>query len=385
MGGGGPQAAAASPQRSALAGPDAPGTELTDSPAGRRLDELLSAALAEQAREQAGFMRVLQSSRDALAATRMELDNLRNLVEGRDDKLVEALDARLASVAQDGSVGALGARFATLEAEQAALKRTISVKLEAVAGSLEAMEWRSQEALKGLLRKVTQLERTLGEQVSDLSSQLAGEPEEPPTANDEWLASIDARLDELTEVVEVRQQAVAKSVIDALEPVGRVLQMVQTRLASATADLVVAQGSLLARLDQRDEMLEARRDQVLADLLSAFAGNLRRRDRKKIAAGLTDADAVRRQRRDAERTPVPGPTTVTYPPRATVAPSRREARRAADEEAQRAKRDAEAQGSAGPAPVTFTAPVAKVPPMPPVDAGSPPAPRSDRPRRKPDL
>src|SRR5207245_2440715 len=111
-----------------------------------RLDTLLSSALAEQAREQEGFMRVLQSSRDTLAAVRSELDEVRAFVERRDQAIVALLEERLPDADAEENIRALSRRVESLDEEHASLKRSISVKLDSIGGSVEAVEWRIQES-----------------------------------------------------------------------------------------------------------------------------------------------------------------------------------------------------------------------------------------------
>lgn len=258
-----------------------------------RLDQLLSDALTEQAREQAAFMRVLQSSRDALAATRMELDAVRAFVEARDVHMVEVLDTRLTAVAQEASLAGLAERIAALETEQAALKRTLSVKLESIAGSLEAIEWRSQEALAPLAAK-------LGD--AETATQAA-----------ERMVALETHLTGVAQSMEARQEEVAGAVLQALEPIARIMQIVQGRVAVAASELAEAQTSLFAQLAERDSRL-----------LAELAGGMKPRDRKKAAETFAKAEqerlkAAEEERKRAEK---PGPPAPE--------PSRRERRQRPD-------------------------------------------------------
>src|SRR5207244_7389661 len=111
-----------------------------------------------------------------------------------------------------------------------------------------------------------------------------------------------AALKELGESIETRQQEVAKAILKALDPVGRIMQVVQSRLVRAASELAVSQGSLFARLVDREDRLEWQRDQILSDLLDEFAGIAKPREQKRIATGLREAEENRKQRRDAGRT-----------------------------------------------------------------------------------
>jgi len=247
---------------------DAIATEYPDNAGFRsRLDKLLESAIAEQGREQQGFMEVLQASRDALTAVRTELDGMRGVVE---------------HVARQDAMESLQHRVELLEGEQASLKKALTVKLDGIARTLEAVEWRTQEGMSALANRVGELQSSFGD--SDLT------------------ATTVAALKELGENIETRQQEVAEAILKALDPVGRIMQVVQSRLVRAASELAVAQGSLFARLAEREERLERQRDQILADLLDEFAGVAKPRERNRIAAGLREADDSRKQRRDAGRT-----------------------------------------------------------------------------------
>jgi chromosome segregation ATPase len=244
-----------------------------------RLDKLLESAIEEQEREQQGFMEVLQASRDALTAVRAELDVMRGAVEHQEQAVIDLLDARLVLVARQDTTESLQHRVELLEGEQASLKKALTVKLDAIARSLEAVEWRTQEGMSALANRVAELGGSLTEH-----------------------AATEGALRELGESIETRQQEVAEAILKALDPVGRIMQVVQSRLVRAASELAVAQGSLFARLVEREERLERQRDQILADLLDEFAGVAKPRERNRIAAGLREADDNRRQRRDAGRT-----------------------------------------------------------------------------------
>lgn len=252
-------------------------------------------------------MRILQSSRDALAATRMELDALRAVIEGRDERLVEALEERFAgraAEAGDGGYGEFRQVADALVAEQAALKRSLSVKLESIAGSLESLGFRMQETTQALTERVGGVERGLTETISVLK----GEMMISGRRHEEITDLLDGRLREVADGIEVRQQEVADAIMAALDPVARIMQLVQGRMARAASDLAVAQSTLFTRLAEREERLEHQRDAILAELLEEFAGGLRARDRARIGARLQDADEQRKRRRDLGR----GPSVETH-------------------------------------------------------------------------
>ncbi|HLJ07565.1 MAG TPA: hypothetical protein VKX24_03455 [Acidimicrobiia bacterium] len=278
---------------------------------GSRIDQLLKIALQEQEREQAGFMKVLQASRDALNATRMELDHLRALVEGRDEAVLAQVDLRLERVARQEAMEELAANSSSAAKELAVLRKVLSTKLDSVVASLDAVDARTGEALAGLSERVDTLEQSVGDTVLAVSGELAAS-----ARRDEAMASaLEERLATLERTLEARQQEVADAILKALDPVGRIMQLVQGRLARAASDLAVAQGSLLNRLLERDDRLERDRDRVLAELLNEFANGLKGRDRSRIGAQLLDADEERRRRRDLGRARPAAPPPIEYSPR----------------------------------------------------------------------
>ena len=263
-----------------------------------RLDRLLESAIEEQEREQQGFMTVLQASRDALDAVRSELGEVRGVIEHRDQAVIDVLDGRLALAARQDTMEFLQHRIELLEGEQAALKKALSVKLDGIARSLEAVEWRTQEGMAALASRVGELERSFTQHARSIVDHL----EAVDRRDGDLAAPTVAALKELGERIETRQQEIADAILKALDPVGRIMQVVQSRLVRAASELAVAQGSLFSRLVEREERLERQRDQILSDLLDEFAGIAKPREQKRIAAGLREAEGNRKQRRDAGRT-----------------------------------------------------------------------------------
>jgi len=283
--------------------PGARGADVDDATPGDaafhgRLDKLLESAIEEQEREQQSFLTVLQASRDAVDAVRSELDGVRSVIERREQAVIDLLDGRLALAARQDAIEFLQHRIELLEGEQAALKKALTVKLDGIARSLEAVEWRTQEGMAALANRVGGLDSSFTEHAQSVVDRL-----EAVDRRDGDLASTTvAALKELGESIEARQQEVAEAILKALDPVGRIMQVVQSRLVRAASELAVSQGSLFARLVEREGRLERQRDQILSDLLNEFAGIAKPREQRRIATGLREAEENRKQRRDAGRT-----------------------------------------------------------------------------------
>ncbi|MGH2719776.1 MAG: hypothetical protein ACRDJU_14530, partial [Actinomycetota bacterium] len=196
-----------------------------DSRFGSRIDQLLKSALAEQEREQAGFMKVLQASRDALNATRMELDHLRELLEGRDEAMLTQMDTRLDRVANQRVVEELAGNAASGAKELAALRKMLGTKLDAVVTSLDAADARTGEALAVLGERVDSLEQGLGDAVLAVTGELAASGRRDETQ----AAALQERLEGIGQALEDRLTTVEQT-LDA-----RLVTLEQTtedRLAS---------------------------------------------------------------------------------------------------------------------------------------------------------
>jgi hypothetical protein len=189
-------------------------------------------------------MKVLQSSRDALNSVRLELDAVRAFVEQRDQAIVDLLDKRLPDADAASGLEALVARLEAMDAEQAGLRRAISVKLDSLAGTLEAVQWRTQEGVAALATRVGDLERMVGEKVGELG------------------AALRADLAALREGLESRQTSVAEEIVNA-------------------------------RLAEGEKQLADRRDQIMADLVADLTGALKPRERARIAGTLRQPDSPR--------------------------------------------------------------------------------------------
>jgi hypothetical protein len=227
---------------------------LADAAFHSRLDKLLESAIEEQEREQQGFLTVLQASRDAVDAVKSELDGVRSFIEHREQAVIDLLDGRLALAARQDTIEFLQHRIELLEGEQAALKKALTVKLDGIARSLEAVEWRTQEGMAALANRVGGLESTVAAHTQSVAERLGA--------------------------VDHRDGDLAATTVAALKELGE---------------------SLFARLVEREERLERHRDQILADLLNEFAGIAKPREQKRIASGLREAEEHRKQRRDAGR------------------------------------------------------------------------------------
>src|SRR4029077_6310248 len=137
-----------------------------------RLDKLLESAIEEQEREQQGFLTVLQASRDAVDAVRSELDGVRSFIEHREQAAIALPAGRLALAARQDTIEFLQHRIELLEGEQAALKKALTVKLDGIARSLEAVEWRTQEGMAALANRVGGLESTVAAYAQSVAERL---------------------------------------------------------------------------------------------------------------------------------------------------------------------------------------------------------------------
>ena len=92
---------------------------LTDDEFQARIDDLLSSALEDQAREQRFLLDMVQGARAALGKAEEQMTALRNLVEERDKGVVDILEARLSGVGSQESIDRLASEVSELAASTA--------------------------------------------------------------------------------------------------------------------------------------------------------------------------------------------------------------------------------------------------------------------------
>lgn len=329
-----------------------------------RIDELLSSALSDQAREQRELREVVEAARGAVAGAHAGVEALRLLLEERDRAVVDLLEARLSGTATAESVGAVAARVdllagggglaAALEAARAELsarleelarhaaarRRASGEEAKALEASLSrlgeridrveaavedlrldvpalaaALERRAaeaearQEAATGVLaEQLRRAVKAVHERVEGLAATTDEGAAGVVAATERTAGRLEDRLDGLARSAEAALKHATASVERAVEPlvreVGRLAARVgrQETAAEATGALVEGiRASLVGYLADRDARLEAVRDQVLADLIDRMTVLLGRRDRVRLADALRQAEQERKDRRDAAR------------------------------------------------------------------------------------
>jgi uncharacterized protein YoxC len=122
-----------------------------------RIDSLLSSALAEQSREKRLLLETVYGAKSALVRAEQELIAIRELMEGRDQALLELLSSKLQNL-QVGNVG--NSIREAMEGRDNALVDLLTLRLEAVqAGKVEgaikeAMQARDEALLDLLVQKL---------------------------------------------------------------------------------------------------------------------------------------------------------------------------------------------------------------------------------------
>ncbi|HVF12002.1 MAG TPA: hypothetical protein VNA87_02845, partial [Actinomycetota bacterium] len=79
-----------------------------------RIDDLVSSALEEQAREKRFLMEMVSAAKAALTKAEHELSSLRQIVEHRDESVVDLLETRLSGIGTERSIEDLSAKITTM-------------------------------------------------------------------------------------------------------------------------------------------------------------------------------------------------------------------------------------------------------------------------------
>lgn len=245
-----------------------------------RIDELLSSALEDQAREQHMMLETVHAARTALGDALAELRDLRQLVERRDQAVIDLLEARLSGVGTEESIERLGRRLEEV-ADQTVISEAVdpvAARIEAIEGSLAALDPRApaaelREAITGRLRETAAEVGDLSRTVEGFSSAMR---EALDALNDavsslrELTASESARVTERVESglagFSDRLASDAALSREALgEKIRQTARGLEERLASGMGDLAASVESLRERVAQTDtairmaaEALEAR-------------------------------------------------------------------------------------------------------------------------------
>jgi hypothetical protein len=244
-----------------------------------RIDNLLSSALQDQAREQRMLFEIVQGARAALAKAEEELGALRILIERRDQSVVDLLEARLSGVGTEQGLDRLAKQIAEIESHID----------EATRRSGEAAARREEEAFARI--------------DSDLASRQSA-----AAATSRQIEALSRQIEEIRSAVAAQSSATATSITEALSPFTENLEALSERIrqsnrriTESNSRLEAMHESILNYLSTRDERLEESRDQILTNLVTQITQDLSRHDRIRITTAFKQAEQHRKDQRDAAR------------------------------------------------------------------------------------
>ncbi|HVE75744.1 MAG TPA: hypothetical protein VND22_03135 [Actinomycetota bacterium] len=314
---------------------------------GTRIDELVSSALEDQAREQREITDTVSSARDALEQTQQELHSLRGRIDPLERaivdlaELISGIPAPIRRSIEESATAIgmeLGRSFGMFSESSRAPLEELREKVQAVSDQVGAIGAALAEELGaaitetstlavGDMRESIQSSRELleervgsiGDQVSEFERSIEEQGEQTRSALEELSKSNEAATRESAkssgtsakkladavhaqgvEVGGVVGRAVA-SLSEKLDKLADRTRRAELRITESNARLEAMQESLVSYLASRDDRLERVRDTILENLIEEFASSLKNRDRVRLAVSLREAEQRRRDHRDAER------------------------------------------------------------------------------------
>jgi len=209
-----------------------------------RLDDLLSSALEDQAKEQRVLLETVHGARTTLAKAEEQLASLRGLVESRDSAVVDLLEARLSGLGTESSIEHLQDLVQQLVSRTPVedLAGVMTAGMTEVATRLDDL----QDGLKPLdpWKPAVEIQRSINERMQERLAPLEA-------AIAELSRSVGSLPEPLAQLVEDVSRTTGDQATSAmLGVVGRV-EGLSTSLTSAVQQL----GSLFGRIDSLEEAM----------------------------------------------------------------------------------------------------------------------------------
>ncbi|MFN2610476.1 MAG: hypothetical protein ABR507_06350 [Actinomycetota bacterium] len=224
----------------------------TDEEFQARLDDLLSSALEDQAKEQRFLLDMVQGARSSLSKAEEQMTTLRKMVEARDLAVVDLLEAKLSGLGSQESIDAVSERIEQL-AESPGLAdlieplggrfEQIAAKVDAVVTALKPLDpWKpALEIQKNLSERLDSRLEPIDAALSELS-QLIGAAQAPliQAIEDSTRASGDLSIsnmlemsrtiDGFTSAIKRTVEALSASVLDARQETASELATLSSKL-----------------------------------------------------------------------------------------------------------------------------------------------------------
>lgn len=257
-----------------------------------RIDALLSTALADQARERRMLVETVFGAKTALVKAEEELAGIRELIDKREEALLEAITRNNQQIVESVSANLLEAVGAIGEKVDAAVKSQpkiqpprdsgLTVRIEAIEEAIIQLAQRIADLgdLPGQLRRDLEVSAVaIGDRIGEESASLLADMREDQVEVVQTLVSMsEAELKELKQAVNSAKQEVAERTAstgrDTIEA-GRttVEQMVEY---------------LTGYLQERDEQLYRARDKRLVELFQQLSDTIGRTTKRKLSKTIGD-------------------------------------------------------------------------------------------------
>lgn len=266
-----------------------------------RIDALLSSALADQARERRMLVETVFGAKAALVKAEEELSGIRELINRKDEALLEAVAKNNEAVVEAVTQKLLAAIQSQPQPRiQPPRDAGLILRIEAIEEAIIQLAQRIAELgeLPAQLRRDLEVSAVaIGERIGEESASLLADLREDQVEVVQTLAALsESTSADLQKAVNLSKQEVVERVTMSSKDV------IET--AQSTAELMVEH--LTGYLVQRDDQLYRVRDQRLIDLFNRLGDTLGRPNRRKLGKALGEEYGT--------APPVPPPPPAPKPP-----------------------------------------------------------------------
>ncbi|MEO7804922.1 MAG: hypothetical protein ABIS18_11645, partial [Actinomycetota bacterium] len=269
----------------------------TDSPFEAKIDQLLSSALSDQAREQRVLLDTVNGAREALDKAEEQLKALRQLIDNRDQAVVDLLEARLSGLSTEESLERVMSRVDDLAGRPTAEDsiRPLLEGLDRLATRLSSIEELSNERSSleaaSIVARIDVIQAQIAQRFSMVEESVAGDVDTAQDAVTEHfsteLRNLDSRAvdrhSEITQEITQRgvetQEFMTVSITDIRAGVESVLAEILSQSERQAGGLV----------EIREDLLDTRRD-----LATTSEGQLRATAEQVSSLRLAVAEAQER-------------------------------------------------------------------------------------------
>ena len=279
---------------------------VSDDPGGTqdsdRIDALLSTALADQARERRTLVETVLGAKAALVKAEEEIAGLRELIDKRDDALLEAV-AKGSEGLADSIVSRVEAAIRAQPKPKIAPPRDagLTLRIDAIEEGILQIAQRIAELPSLVRRETEELALAFRRDLDEVSSQLRRDLEVSALAIGDRIGEESASLladlrEDQVEVVQTLASMSEASAREVREAVSRQQQELMDRITNTGRDTIEAGQSsveqmvehLTGYLQARDEQLYRARDQRLVELFQHLSDTIGRTTRRKLGKILED-------------------------------------------------------------------------------------------------